>query len=105
MNNNKTKSNNKPYIDIPLSPDDTPLHLVEKLSSYNIPKEPIEIGLDFITRLDESIRDKNSQGLYSLYVNYFEIANNSHFVDKVWPKTYEIESKLIHIQKVRKKES
>lgn len=53
-NNRSTKD--KPYIDIPLNPDDTPLHLAEKLTTYTLPKETIALGLDFITRLDEAIR-------------------------------------------------
>jgi hypothetical protein len=51
MSNNNNNSK-KEYIDIPLNVDDTPLHLYERFSQYKFPTDPVELGFDFITRLD-----------------------------------------------------
>ncbi len=98
-NNNTTQE----YIDIPLSPDDTPLHLAEKLASYDLPKEPIDIGFDLITRLDEAIRQKDPQELLSLSINYYEVANSGPLADQKWPKTHEIEGKGGITQRVKRR--
>ena len=61
MRNNNNRSDAQEYVDIPLNPDSTPLHMTEKLNTYTFPKTPIEIGFDFLTRLDDAIRQKNTQ--------------------------------------------
>jgi hypothetical protein len=86
------QNNQKEYIDIPLNIEETPSHLAEKLTTYNFPENHMDIGLDFITRLEAAIKGTgNQQDLYSLYVNYYEIVNASKFGEKDWPATHEIE--------------
>lgn len=68
-NNNNSK---KEYIDIPLNVEGTPLHLYEHFAPYKFPNDPIDLGFDFITRLDEAVRSNDAKGeLLSLYLNYF----------------------------------
>lgn len=77
--NNKQKE----YIDIPLNIEETPLHLFEKLSTYELPNEPLEIGLDLITRIDKAIRSQDcTNELLSIYFNHYEQANATKMLDK-----------------------
>jgi hypothetical protein len=87
-NNNNSK---KEYIDIPLNVEETPLHLYERFSQYKIPTEPVDIGFDFITKLDEAIRTNDAKNeLLSLYLNYYEPINTQKFAEKDWPACFEI---------------
>jgi hypothetical protein len=79
-NNNNSK---KQYIDIPLNVEETPLHLYEKFSSYKFPSDPVEVGFDFISRLD---------------LNYFEPASAQRFSEREWPASFEIEGKFFAMQ-------
>lgn len=79
-----TNNNNRPaaaqeYIDIPLHPEHSPLHLAEKLAQYALPQAAIDVGFDLITRLDEAIRAKNTQEMLSLYLHYYPLATQQHF--------------------------
>ena len=95
-NNNNSK---KQYIDIPLSVEETPLHLYERFSSYNFPNDPVEVGFDFISRLDDAVRSNDSKGeLLSLYLNYFEPASAQRFSEREWPASFEIEGKFFAMQ-------
>lgn len=49
----------------------------------------MEIGFDFITRLDNAIRSPDGRNdVLSLYLNYFEPINAQKFVERDWPACY-----------------
>jgi len=79
-------NNQKQYIDIPLAIEDTPLHLYEKFTNYQVPKTPADIGFDLISRIDTAIRGNGDQNeLLSIYLNYFEPVNSDKFAEQDWP--------------------
>ena len=49
-------NNQKEYIDIPLNIEDTPMHLFEKFTPYTLSNDPLELGFDFISRIDSALR-------------------------------------------------
>jgi hypothetical protein len=52
----------------------------------------VEIGFDFISRLDDAVRTPDAKNdLLSLYLNYFEPVNTQKFAEKDWPACFEIE--------------
>lgn len=55
--NNKQKE----YIDIPIHIEDTPLHLFEKFTNYTLAKDSLELGFDFISRIDSALRSTDCQ--------------------------------------------
>jgi len=85
-------NNQKRYIDIPLAIEDTPLHLYEKFTTYEVPKLHDDVGFDLISRIDNAIRGNGDQNeLLSLYLNYFEPVNADKFAEHDWPACHEIE--------------
>lgn len=64
-----------------------------------MPNEPLEIGLDLITRIDNAIRSQDSANeLLSIYINHYEHANATKMADKEWPAVFEIESSCLIMQ-------
>lgn len=95
-NNNNSK---KEYIDIPLNVEETPLHLYERFTQYKLPTDPVDLGFDFIARLDDAIRSNDQKNeLLSLYLNYYQPVNAQRFQDKDWPASFEIEGSIHPIQ-------
>jgi hypothetical protein len=87
-----TNNSKKEYIDIPLNVEDTPLHLYERFTAYKFPNDPVEVGFDFISRLDEAVRSNDAKGeLLSLYLNYFVPASTQRLTERDWPASFEIE--------------
>lgn len=64
-----------------------------------MPNEPLEIGLDLITRIDNATRSQDcANELQSIYFNHYEYANATKMADKEWPAVFEIESSFLIIQ-------
>lgn len=49
------------YIDIPVNIQETPAFVLEKLTTYVIPEDSIDMGLDFIERLTTVIKSQDNQ--------------------------------------------
>ena len=52
-------NNRKEYIELPLTPEETPLHLFEKFTTPTPPADHLELALDFISHIDSAIRSAN----------------------------------------------
>jgi hypothetical protein len=51
----------------------------------------MDIGFDFLTRLDDAIRVSDGRNdILSLYLNYFEPVSTQKFSEKGWPQCHEV---------------